>query len=63
MFSGVPFIPRKIMTSSSPTVEITNEGDQWTITTSTLLRTVTLQFKLGEEYEEHMPGGLIKVPK
>lgn len=50
------------MANTSPTLDITlNENDEWCITTSTLLRTVVVKFTLGIEYEEHMPGGVIKV--
>ncbi|XP_072381915.1 fatty acid-binding protein-like [Diabrotica undecimpunctata] len=57
---GVPYIPRKMMCSSRPTLEIKKENDEWTISVSTLLRTNVTTFKLGEEYEEHMPGGVLK---
>ncbi|CAL7947096.1 unnamed protein product [Xylocopa violacea] len=56
---GVPFIPRKVMCMSSPQLEISNVDDKWTIRTGTMLRTVELTFTLGEEYEEHMPSGVI----
>lgn len=60
---GVPYIPRKMMLSSSPSLEIScDENGKWKITNSSLFRTVVLEFTLGEEYEEHMPGGVtIKV--
>ncbi|XP_028129904.1 fatty acid-binding protein homolog 6 [Diabrotica virgifera virgifera] len=57
---GVPFIPRKLLCSSKPTLEIKRENDEWTITVSTLLRTNITTFKLGAEYEEHMPGGVLR---
>ncbi|XP_056648102.1 fatty acid-binding protein-like isoform X2 [Diorhabda sublineata] len=57
---GVPYIPRKMMCSSSPTLEIAKQNDQWCITVVTLFRTVTSKFKLGESYEENMPGGTLK---
>ncbi|KAG5871998.1 hypothetical protein JTB14_030840 [Gonioctena quinquepunctata] len=57
---GVPYIPRKIVISSRPTLEISKSNDEWSITTSTLLRTSVSKFKIGEEYEETMPGGLLK---
>lgn len=60
---GVPYIPRKMMLSTSPSLDITvDETGEWCITTSTFLRTVVIKFQLGVEYEEHMPGGItIKV--
>ncbi|XP_060528788.1 fatty acid-binding protein-like isoform X2 [Cylas formicarius] len=58
---GVPYIPRKMMIASNPTVEVTTSEDgQWSITITTLFRTVSYKFNLGEEYEEHMPGATIK---
>ncbi|XP_019866421.1 sodium/calcium exchanger regulatory protein 1 isoform X2 [Aethina tumida] len=58
---GVPYIPRKMMCSTSPSLEIaTSEDGEWTISTSTMLRTNVSKFKLGEDYEESMPGGIIK---
>ncbi|XP_031843562.1 fatty acid-binding protein isoform X3 [Nomia melanderi] len=56
--AGVPYIPRKMMCMSSPQLEILNEGDKWTIRTISMIRTNELTFTLGEEYEEHMPGGV-----
>ncbi|KAJ8918869.1 hypothetical protein NQ315_011161 [Exocentrus adspersus] len=57
---GVPYIPRKMMCSTSPTLEITKIDEEWTISISTLFRTTISKFKLGEEYEEDMPGGTLK---
>ncbi|XP_066146254.1 fatty acid-binding protein-like [Euwallacea fornicatus] len=58
---GVPYIPRKMMCASNPTIEISKtDDDQWTISTSTTFRTSTYTFKLGEPYEETMPGNTLK---
>lgn len=57
---GVPFMGRKMMAMSSPVMEISLDGDTMTIKNASLLRTVELKFKLGEEYEEHMPSTVIK---
>ncbi|XP_049867604.1 fatty acid-binding protein-like [Pectinophora gossypiella] len=57
---GVPYIGRKMMAMSSPLMEITLDGDMMTIKNSSLLRTTESKFKLGEEYEEHMPSTTIK---
>lgn len=54
---GVPWIPRKMMTSSSPTIEISTSEGSWTIKTSTLMHSSSSTFKLGEEYIETMQGG------
>lgn len=56
--TGVPYIPRKMMSMSSPRLEISNDGDKWTIRTISMIRTIELIFMLGEEYEEHMPAGV-----
>ncbi|CAG4988508.1 unnamed protein product [Parnassius apollo] len=57
---GVPFMGRKMMAMSSPLMEITFDGENMTIKNSSLLRTVELKFKIGEEYEEQMPNTTIK---
>lgn len=57
-------MPRKMMCSTSPSLEINkSDSDEWTITTSTMFRTQVSKFRLGEEYEETMPGGVLKVGK
>lgn len=56
---GVPNLSRKIITSTKPLLEINVDKSQhWNITISSLVR-VTAKFKLGEEYEEYMPGGIV----
>ncbi|KAJ8680106.1 hypothetical protein QAD02_015893 [Eretmocerus hayati] len=56
---GVPYIPRKMMTMTSPRLEIEKtEDDKWTIRSITMMRTVVLIFRIGEEFEESMPGGV-----
>ncbi|KAM3963031.1 fatty acid-binding protein, adipocyte isoform 1-T2 [Aphomia sociella] len=57
---GVPYMARKMMSMSSPLMEISLEGDKMTIKNVSLLRTVESSFKLNEEYEEHMPNTKIK---
>ncbi|XP_063620473.1 fatty acid-binding protein-like [Cydia splendana] len=57
---GVPYMGRKMMSMSSPVMEITLEGDTMTIKNSSLLRTTEYKFKLGEEYVENMPNTSIK---
>jgi len=57
LLAGVPWIPRKMMTSSSPTIEISTSEGSWTIKTSTLMHSSSSTFKLGEEYIETMQGG------
>lgn len=51
-----------MMCASNPTIEISKAEDgKWTISTVTAFRTATYTFKLGEEYEETMPGNTLKV--
>ena len=51
-----------MMTSSSPTIEITVKEGKWTVKTSTMVSNSVNTFSLGEEYEETMMGGrMIKV--
>lgn len=55
---GIPWVARKMMTASSPTIEISKtDDDKWTVKTSTLMSSTSNTFKLGEEYEETMMGG------
>merc|ERR1712189_104086 len=53
----VNFMLRKAATISTPVMEITNEGDTWTIKTSTTLKTMELKFKLDEKFDETTPDG------
>lgn len=57
----MPYIGRKMMAMSSPSMEISESENVWSIKTSSLIRTNESKFKLNEEYEESMPGGLLKV--
>lgn len=42
---------------ASPRLEISNEGEKWTIRTVSMMRTIELTFVLGEEYDEGLPSG------
>ncbi|KAL1497594.1 hypothetical protein ABEB36_008527 [Hypothenemus hampei] len=58
---GVPYIPRKIICATNPTIEISKISDnKWSITSKTMIKTSVSTFALGEEYEEHMQGGALK---
>jgi len=46
-----------MMTSSSPTIEISSVDGLWTMKTSSLMSSSSNTFKLGEEYIETMQGG------
>merc|ERR1712096_220772 len=53
----VNFLLRKAATVSTPVMEVTEDGGVWTIKTSTILKTMELKFKLGEEFDETTPDG------
>jgi len=53
----VNFLLRKAATVSTPTMEVTEADGTWTITTATTLKTMTLTFKLGEDFAETTPDG------
>jgi len=60
--AGVPWVARKVMLTTSPTMHITkekdeNEDDTWLFKTVTFIRTVEQSFKLNEPFEETMPSG------
>nr|CAD7602812.1 unnamed protein product [Timema genevievae] len=57
VFLGVPYIARKMMVMSSPVLDISQEGEKWSIKSSTLLRTVESLFTPNEPYEETLPSG------
>lgn len=59
---GVNFILRNLAKTSKPTIEITLDGDTYTIKTITTLKTSVITFKIGEEFEEsRMDGKTVKV--
>lgn len=57
----MPYIARKMACSTRPSLEISKNEDEWTVTISTFIRTSMSKFKLDAEYEEDMPGGKLKV--
>lgn len=54
---GVPYIPRKMMQMSSPLLEVSCNSEYWVLKSVTLMRTLEVEFILGEEYDEVMPNG------
>jgi hypothetical protein len=54
---GVGIILRKAATCSTPTMEITKNGDKWKIVTKTILKSVELNFELGVPFEEVSTDG------
>ena len=54
---GVSWLIRKAAKVSTPVTEISEAGGEWTIRTSTTLKTVELKFKLGEEFDDVTADG------
>ncbi len=58
---GVGFVLRKLGSTTKPNVKFVQNGDEWTFTTSSAIKTATLKFKIGEEFdEETMDGRKVK---
>jgi hypothetical protein len=53
----VNFLLRKAATASTPTMEVTEADGQWTIKTSTIMKSMELSFKVGEQFSETTPDG------
>merc|ERR1712223_565092 len=53
----VNFLLRKAATASTPVMEVTEAGGEWTIKTSTVLKSMELKFKVGEKFDEPTPDG------
>merc|ERR1712106_322375 len=53
----VNLLLRKAATASTPVLEVTEDGGNWTIKTSTTLKNMELKFKLGEPFDETTPDG------
>merc|ERR1711981_1276989 len=56
---GVSWPLRKAATASSPVFEVTYDAgsETWLFKTSTMLKSMELKFKLGEEFDEKSPDG------
>ena len=52
---GVPWPVRKMIVNTSPSIEITKEGDKWTISTKTSMTNTTSTFTLDQPWEETQP--------
>lgn len=50
---------RKMGNAATPTVEITKDGDTYTMKTTTTFKTTEIKFKLGEEFEETTADGRV----
>ena len=51
----VPMVPRKMMLSTNPTVEISKDGEEWTISFKVAIMSNTVKFQLGKEFTEKEP--------
>jgi len=54
---GVGMVLRKMGNTVSPTVEVTQDGDTYTLTTTSTFKTSAISFKLGEEFDEETLDG------
>ena len=54
---GVNFMLRKAATVSTPVMEVSELGGVWSIKTSTSLKAMELNFKIGEVFDETTPDG------
>ena len=52
---------RKLGNSATPVVELSLDGDEYTLTTTTMLKSTSIKFKLGQEFdEERLDGAKVK---
>nr|ABE77153.1 intracellular fatty acid binding protein [Pacifastacus leniusculus] len=49
---GVGMMLRKLGQTSKPTVELLEKNEEWTLKTTTTMKTTELKFKLGQEIDE-----------
>jgi len=49
---GIGLIKRKLAQSTSPTIEVTKDGEKWNVKTKSALKNTEVSFKIGEEFEE-----------
>ena len=53
--TGVPLVARKMMVSTSPSLEISKQGDTWALAFKVLIKSNTISFELGKEFTEENP--------
>ena len=60
---GLPWIARKAAANTSPSIEITKDGDEWTLSVKTAIMSQVVKFVIGKEFEEKAPlsGNVQKV--
>jgi len=58
---GVNFVLRNLAKTSTPVIDITQDGDLYTMKTTTAIKNSEVKFRLGEEFEEaRMDGKNVK---
>jgi len=58
---GVNFVLRNLAKTSTPVIDITQDGDTYSMKTTTAIKNSEIKFKLGEEFEEaRMDGKNVK---
>ena len=53
--TNVPMIARKVVANTSPRLQITREGDTWSMTFKVMIKTNTITFQIGKEFSESNP--------
>lgn len=54
---GVGLVVRKMGNAVSPVIELTQNGDEYTLTSQSTFKNTSITFKLGEEFQEETPDG------
>uniref|UniRef100_A0A6A7G4V7 Intracellular fatty acid binding protein n=1 Tax=Hirondellea gigas TaxID=1518452 RepID=A0A6A7G4V7_9CRUS len=54
---GVGLVMRKLGASTKPTVELINNNGEWTLKTTTTIKTTEIKFKIDEEFNESTYDG------
>merc|ERR1712243_256179 len=54
---GVIIVSRKLAVAQTPVVEVSLDGDTYTIKQTTTVKTTEIKFKLGEEFDETTADG------
>ena len=54
---GVGFVMRKLAMTTKPNIKFVQNGDEWTFTTTSAVKTTQIKFKLNEEFDEETADG------
>jgi len=54
---GVGLVMRKLAATAKPVAEITQNGNEWNIKTTTTFKTTEIKFELGKEFKETTADG------